>query len=73
MWAPVCASPCEGVSKRNSRSVYPSMQGEEDMLEFRPFVKSASYLWELQSKQKANLGTDMIGASESDVSAKTSC
>jgi len=52
----------------------PAQQSAEETLGFRSFVRSTSYvfrLWELQSKQKANLGTDMSCPSKSKVSAKT--
>ncbi|TRZ12995.1 hypothetical protein HGM15179_014110 [Zosterops borbonicus] len=42
---------------------YPAQQGAEESLGFRPFVRNISCifcLWELQSKQKANFGTDVI-------------
>lgn len=54
---------------------YPAQQGAEETLGFRPFVRNMSYifcLWELQSKQKANFGTDVICPLKSKVSPKTS-
>lgn len=54
---------------------YPAQQGAEETLGFRPFVRNiscVSCLWELQSKQKANFGTDVICPLKSKVSPKTS-
>lgn len=52
---------------------YPAQQGAEESLGFRPFVRNISCifcLWELQSKQKANFGTDVICPLKSKVSSK---